>query len=264
MIKIGVTGYNGILGKKLKKKLEKIFEVNCFRYDIRNKSKVKNWILNNKFDAIFHLAAIVPVVVCDKIPMKTCSVNIGGTQNIIDSIKILNKKPWLFYASTSHVYKKKNTKKKISEKDPVNPISFYGYTKWIGEKLISYNSDIYNFDFCCGRIFSFYDNDQPDYFLYKSIKNKLNNLNKKKNSIEIKNAFNEIDIQTSDKVVDKIYFLFTKRAKGIYNIGTGKGISIVNFAKKLSKKKIKITTKKHKKFYFVADVKKFNSLKQNE
>ena len=234
MIKIGITGSSGILGSKLKKKLEKKFTVNCFRSDIQNKQKVKNWFLKNKFDAVFHLAAIVPVVVCDKFPLKTCSVNIGGTQNIIDSIKILNKKPWLFYASTSHVYKKKNTKKLISEEDQISPISFYGYTKWVGESLISYNSDIYNFDFCCGRIFSFYDKDQPDYFLYKSIKNKLN---KKKNSIEIKNSLNQIDIQTSNKVVDKIYFLFKKKAKGIYNIGTGKGISIANFAQKFSKKK---------------------------
>lgn len=102
--------------------------------------------------------------------------------------------------------------------------------------------------------------DQPDYFLYKSIKNKL----KKKNQIEIKNSLNEIDIQTSDKIVDKIYFLFKKKAKGTYNIGTEKGISIENFAQKLSKKKIKIITKKHKKSYCIADVKKFNSLYKNE
>ena len=67
-------------------------------------------------------------------------------------------------------------------------------------------------------------------------------------------------IQTADKVVNKIYFLFKKKVKGVFNIGTGNGISVENFAKKLTKKKIKIKTFKHKKIYSIASMKKFNSL----
>ncbi|MDA7733970.1 SDR family oxidoreductase [Candidatus Pelagibacter sp.] len=257
-IKVGITGSTGVLGTILTKKLkQKNYNVVIFQSDIRKISKVRNWIKNNNFDAIFHLASLVPVKLCNDDPLKACSINIGGTNNILNSIKSLDKKPWLFYASTSHVYKLKKTP--LSETDNISPRTFYGYTKWMGEKLLE---NIYlsnNINFCIGRIFSFYSNAQSEEFLYSAIRKKIReNLNKK--NIFIFNANNVLDIQRAENVVKIIIKLFEKKAGGTFNIGTGKGIEIKRFVKKVTKKKITILTNTKKKTIVVANIKKLNSL----
>lgn len=258
-IKIGITGSTGVLGSILTKKfkIKKKYNINIFQSDICNSSKVRKWITSNNFDAIFHLASLVPVRLCDSNPLKACSINIGGTHNLLNSMKTLNKKPWFFYASTSHVYK--INKKPLAETDKILPRTFYGYTKWIAEKLLE-NFDLnYKLNFCVGRIFSFYSKKQSKNFLYPSILEKLKRT-KNKNNIFIYNANNILDIQTAQNVVNIIIRLFEKRALGTFNIGTGKGIKISNFIKKISKKKIKITTNTKKKQIVVADIKKLNSV----
>ena len=257
-IKIGITGSTGVLGSILTKKLkQKNYNVVIFQSDIRKTSKVRNWIKNHKFDAIFHLASLVPVKSCNDDPLKACSINIGGTNNILNSIKSLDKKPWLFYASTSHVYKLKKTP--LSETDNISPRTFYGYTKLMGEKLLENTHLSNNINYCIGRIFSFYSDAQSEEFLYSSIRKKLKeNLNKK--NIFIFNANNVLDIQRAESVVKVIIKLFVKKAKGTFNIGTGKGIEIKSFVKKLTKKKIIISTNTKKKTIVVANIKKLNSV----
>jgi len=254
-IKIGITGSTGVLGKILTKSLKKKYKVVCFRSDIRKISKVRKWIKNNKFDAIFHLASLVPVKACEKNPYKACEINIGGTKNILDSINKVEKKPWFFYSSTSHVYKLKKTP--VSENDKISPRTFYGYTKWIGEQLIENNFFNNKMNFCIGRIFSFYSNSQSKDFLYPSIKKKIKENDR---SIFLFNAYNVLDIQKAENVVKIIYKLFKKRAEGVFNIGTGAGIEIKDFAKKFTKKKIIINTNTKRKIIVVADIKKLNSI----
>ena len=258
-IKIGITGGTGVLGSILTKKLKikKNYNITIFQSDICNFSKVRKWITSNNFDVIFHLASLVPVRLCNTNPLKACSINIGGTHNLLNSMETLNKKPWFFYASTSHVYK--INKKPLSETDKILPRTFYGYTKWIGEKLLENFSLNYKLDFCVGRIFSFYSKEQSKDFLYPSILEKLKR-GKNKNNIFIYNANNILDIQRAQDVVKIIIKLFEKRVSGTFNIGTGKGINIKNFIKKITKKKLKINTNTKKKKIVVADIKKLNSV----
>ena len=61
-IRIGITGRTGSLGREIvKSKLG--FNYSFFKGDIRNKNKIAKWIGSKKFDAIIHLAAIVPIKV---------------------------------------------------------------------------------------------------------------------------------------------------------------------------------------------------------
>ena len=261
-MKIGITGSTGVLGQHLLKKLkQKKYRTVTFDHDIQEMSKVKKWVKKNNFDAIFHLAAIVPVLECNDNPLKTCSINIGGIVNIFEGIKGLKKKPWFFYASTSHVYKMK--KKLLGETDKISPKTFYGFTKWMGEQVLENFSKSHNLTYCCGRIFSFYDKLQSKDFLFPSIKDKISKL-KNENALKITNAYNVIDIQKAENVAKIIVKLFEKKAIGIVNIGTGKGISVKNFATKLTKKKIIINTNKHNKTCYVANIKKLNLITKND
>ncbi|MDA8801449.1 SDR family oxidoreductase [Candidatus Pelagibacter bacterium] len=255
-MKIGITGSSGVLGSILLKKLKKKkCTIIIFNSDIQKSLEVNKWVKKNNFDAIFHLAAIVPVKVCNENPLLTCSVNIGGVYNILESLIGLEKKPWFFYASTSHVYKIKN--KPLLETDPIFPKTFYGYTKWIGEKIIKNFSEIHNLPYCCGRIFSFYDKSQSKDFLFSSAKEKIKRLSDKK-FIHVMNAHSIIDIQKAEDVVKIILKLFEKKFQGTVNVGTGKGISIKNFVKKTTKKKIKVLTNTKKKTLTIASIKKLN------
>jgi nucleoside-diphosphate-sugar epimerase len=255
--RIGITGGTGVLGSILTKKLKKNYTVINFDHDIQNISKVKKWVKKNNFDAIFHLASIASVKICNENPLKACSVNVIGTKNLLESIAEIKKKPWLFYASTSHVYKEK--KKPLSETDDISPKTLYGYTKWMGEKLTANYCPDYNIPYCAGRIFSFYSDSQSKDYLFPSIKKKLReSLNKK--SIFVINAYCVIDIQKAENVVNIILKLFKKKAEGIVNIATGKGIEIKSFIKKISKKKVMIKTNTKKKTYSIADIKKLKSV----
>jgi len=255
--KIGVTGGTGVLGSILCRKLKKNYTVVKFNHDIQNVLKVKEWVKKNNFDAIFHLASIASVKLCNENPLKACSTNIIGTKNLLESISGLKKKPWLFYASTSHVYKEK--KKPLSETDDISPKTLYGYTKWMGEKLTANYCPDNNIPYCAGRIFSFYSNSQSKDYLFPSIKKKLKE-SVNKNSIFVINAYCVIDIQKAEDVVNIIYKLFKKKAEGIVNIGSGKGIEIKSFVKKFSKKKIMIKTNTRKKTFSIADIKKLKSI----
>ncbi len=257
-IRIGITGGTGVLGSILNKKLRRRnYKVINFNNDIRNVIKVKQWVSTNKFDAIFHLASIASVRICNENPLKACSVNIIGTKNLLESIINLKKKPWFFYASTSHVYRDK--KKPHKETDDISPKTLYGYTKWMGEKLTQNYCDNNNVPYCAGRIFSFYSNSQSKDYLYPAIKKKLKEIPNKKN-IYVINAHSVIDIQKADDTIEIILKLYKRKTLGIINIATGKGIEIKNFVKKFSKRRITIKTNTYKKTYSVADTKKLNSV----
>ena len=95
------------------------------------------------------------------------------------------------------------------------------------KKIINNNNP--NFSYFIGRIFSIYHKYQKP-FLYPSIKEKIK-LNKR-NKIFIKNANSVRDFLTADKVVNIIYKLYTKKITGIFNIGSGKGLTVKEFIKK--------------------------------
>ena len=60
--RVGITGRTGSLGREIvKSKLG--FNYSFFKGDIRDKNKIATWLRSKKFDAIIHLAAIVPIKV---------------------------------------------------------------------------------------------------------------------------------------------------------------------------------------------------------
>ena len=95
IINIGLTGSTGSLGKVVLKNF-KTKKINAFKDDITNRKKVFNWIKNNEFDVIIHLAAIVPIKTVNKNRTKAKNVNFYGTKNIVDAC-VKNKIDWFFF-----------------------------------------------------------------------------------------------------------------------------------------------------------------------
>ena len=104
----------------------------------------------------------------------------------------------------------------------------------MAEKKIRSNKNK-NFDYFIGRIFSIYHKSQKKPFLYPSIKEKIK---KKSKKIYIENGNCIRDFSNAEYIIRIILQVYKKRLKGIFNIGSGKGISIKNFVyKNINKKK---------------------------
>ena len=96
MIQFGITGHTGSLGRILIKS-NKDIRYSLFKGDIRKKKDIDKWFLNNRFDAIIHLAAIVPIKEVNKDRVKAREINYLGTKNVVDAcLKKKNKMVFFF------------------------------------------------------------------------------------------------------------------------------------------------------------------------
>ena len=95
-MKIGITGSRGNLGSYLKNQFRE-YKLDYFNGRIENKSDINKWIEGKNFDAIIHLAAIVPTSIVNKHKNKALDVNFYGTKNLIDSINKFTKKKYGFF-----------------------------------------------------------------------------------------------------------------------------------------------------------------------
>ena len=87
-ITCGITGHSGTIGRNLIKSSKEIRFI-YFKGNIINKKDVKNWIKENSFEYLIHLAAIVPIREVNKNKKKALLVNTKGTANLVEAI--LNK-----------------------------------------------------------------------------------------------------------------------------------------------------------------------------
>ncbi len=227
-MKIGITGYSGSLGKTLIK-INKSNKIYRFKGDIRKKSDIKNWFKNKKIDAIFHLAAIVPIKIVKKNKKKAYEVNYLGTKNVVD-IALKNNIKWFFFASTSHVYK--SSKKRIDENGKIEPISFYGKTKFLAEKFVIKKLEG-KINYCIGRIFSTTNKNQKQNYLVPDLKNKIKKTRKK---IKLKNLNHYRDFISMEDISNIIFILMKKNFSGIINIGSGRKTYLKDIAKIILKK----------------------------
>ena len=97
MLRCGITGFNGNLGKAFLKRNTK-FRYIKFKGDISKKKEIYNWIKNNDFDIFIHFAAIVPTSIVNNSYQRALNVNYRGTKYLVDAIVKYKKKiDWFFF-----------------------------------------------------------------------------------------------------------------------------------------------------------------------
>ncbi len=97
--------------------------------DVRDLNTLKKEI--KKADIIIHLAAIVGYPACRKDPELAKAVNINGTKNLI---KATSKDQLILFGSTGSNYGA--VEDICTEETPLNPLSLYGQTKTLAEKML--------------------------------------------------------------------------------------------------------------------------------
>ena len=250
---IGITGSTGVLGNYIKKKF-KNKKFDCFSGDITNKKEIKKWLKGKKFEALFHFAAVVPTKkVLDNYDSSK-KINYFGTKILIDEIEKNQTTKWFLFTSTSHVYK--FSKKKITEKSALKPISKYGLTKLMAERYLLKKKKKINI--CIIRIFSYTNFNQDISFFIPSIYNKFltNDFVKLENIDHVRDFIDIRDIYSAIKL------LYKKKSNGIYNLGSGKSILLIKIVKYFSKlfNKRYIVSGPNKQTMLVADTTKIMKL----
>jgi nucleoside-diphosphate-sugar epimerase len=119
------------------KKIAKTFknEIDLIWGDLRNKEDVNSVVQNQ--DIVIHLAAIIPPLADANISLAE-SVNVGGTKNILEAIRVQTQKPKLLFTSSVAVYGDRRYNPMIKVTDPLAPSKgdYYALTKISAEKLI--------------------------------------------------------------------------------------------------------------------------------
>jgi len=254
-----LTGSTGTLGHHLSVNLKsKGHTVIPFKGNLLDSANIQQQVDDQSFDTVAHLAAMVPVKEVDAAPSQAYKVNVCGTINLLQALIAQKQRYRFFYASSSHIYKSKDTP--ICESDQLDPATLYGRTKLHAEQIaqdICKNSQI---RFTAGRIFSFYDERQKSPFLYPAIKARLANEDLSQ-PFELFGANGSRDICSAQEITEKIVALIESETEGIYNIGTGTGTRIRDFVQGLSPVKLEIVSK-GKSNHLIANTTKFNALFQ--
>jgi nucleoside-diphosphate-sugar epimerase len=149
----------------------------------------------------------------------------------------LAKKPWLFYASSSHVYRPQPTP--IDEAAPVAPINPYGLSKRLGEQVVEASASAAGVPYCIGRIFSFYHPSQTGSFLYPSLMRRFA-VEDLTQPFKLFGAEDVRDLSLADDLVAHVRALALRQATGLVNIGSGKGTKISDFVQSVAPRKLAI------------------------
>jgi UDP-glucose 4-epimerase len=250
-----VTGGSGYLGSHLCKQLLK----NRYKVHIYDNKKpyhdyyteyhygdIKDIIkLDQTFDKvgdwdfIFHLAARIEVGESEKNPIDFWTTNVGGTINVLETMKKYNCKKIIF-SSTAGVYWP--SEMPIKETECIVNNSVYSSTKQASEMAIKDSG----FKYVIFRYFNLAGADpdgelgelhNPETHLIPTIFQKLNNFNINGNDYNTRDGTCIRDFVHVNDVVDAhllaMKYLDEDNQSNCFNLGIGKGYSVLDIVKRI-------------------------------
>jgi len=152
MLKIAITGATGLIGTRLVELLSNQFEFIPLlqeEIDITQREVLWQALKNINFDFFLHLAAYTDVDGAEKHKELAEQVNVSGTKNVFEINRRLRKK--FIYVSTGFVFNGKKEQAPFTESSLPDPISFYGLTKYEGEKIVKNQAMIIRLDYPYGK-----------------------------------------------------------------------------------------------------------------
>ncbi|MHA4894100.1 CDP-glucose 4,6-dehydratase [Pedobacter sp. PWIIR3] len=113
--------------------------------DLRNRNALKEAVVDFQPDFIFHLAAQPLVRLSYEIPSETFEVNAIGTANLLDAVRLLDKKCAIVLITTDKVYHNNEWDYPYRENDRLGGYDPYSASKACAELVIdSYRSSFFN------------------------------------------------------------------------------------------------------------------------
>ena len=225
-----ITGSSGQLGITLQDLLAKYYEIvntsrqgnnsNTFNLDITNKIMLKEVLDATKPDLIINLAAMTNVDLCERDPSAAKRVNLLGVENICDLFdgKIIQ-------ISSDYVFDGKMGP--YTEDDKTNPISIYGKTKLLAEKVVLNHNDE-NIVLRTNVLYS-YDSKTNACFVNWVVRS----LKEKRQIYVVNDQYNN---PTWTKSISRVILLcIQNKISGLYHWGDGDILSRYQFSLKIAK-----------------------------
>ena len=244
-----------------KKNLSKFLsKINFVKADINNTKKIGKYFKN--VDWVFHLAALADIVPSINDPKSYFKNNVQGTLNILELCRKSKKLKKFIYIASSSSYgipKKYPT----GEKSEIKPQYPYALTKRMGEELVEHWGQVYNLPVISLRCFNIYGTRSRTSGAYGAVLGVFLAQKIRKKPFTIVGSGNQKrDFTYVTDVVDAIYHVAKSKIKNnIFNIGSGKTVSINQLVKLLgNNKRIKLPRRPGEPFITHADISKINKL----
>jgi len=192
-------------------------------------------------DYVFHLAGLAELVSSIKNYDKYYHSNVAATFNIFKASKNYNCKKIIYTASSTCYGKPKNFPTKENEK--INTLHPYAVTKYLGEDILVRFGNIFKIPVVSTRLFNVYGPRVRGTRGYGAVFTVFLSQKYHNKPFTIVGSGNQKrDFTYVKDVVSALYKLAINKKilSGIYNIGSGKTVSINNIAKYLGGKKINI------------------------
>lgn len=117
------------------------FREEILREDVCDEAMLFDLCEKERFDYIYHIAAITPLPDCQVNPGRAITVNVAGTANVLEAARRFGARNVIF-ASTSAVYEN-CTQFPTKEEDAVPPSLIYSSGKYAAEQVCRGFADVY-------------------------------------------------------------------------------------------------------------------------
>jgi UDP-glucose 4-epimerase len=200
--------------------------------DIKNFDDIKEIFINAKY--VFHLAAYARVVPSIEDPITFHNENINGSLNIFLAAKEVGAK--VIFSSSSSVYGNP-IYLPVDESHPLNPMCPYALHKQVGEEYLTLFHKLFNLNSVSLRYFNVYGERAPTEGAYVPVvgiffRQQKNNepLTIVGDGLQKRDFIHVKDIARANLAAA----LDTKVGAFVYNVGSGKSISILDIANEIS------------------------------
>lgn len=182
--------------------------------------------LNKDYEAdyLIHLAAITNAGYAEKFPMETYEVNVLGTVNLLNHVKI---KQRVLFPSTALVYGASEFP--LNEESATDLSSTYAQSKMMGEQLIKFYGARLDVPYTLVRFFNIFGPGQLPLYIVPQVVRQIF----EEGRVEIRNGTVMRDLLYVDDCIDAVLKLVVAESAGnsTFNIGSGEIVTIANVAK---------------------------------
>lgn len=275
MKKILVTGGAGYIGSHTVKVLEDegyepiVFDnlicghkksINCplIVGDLLNKGNIKRVFKKHKFDGVIHFAAYALAGESMQEPSKYFENNIQGGLNLLEAMKE-NGVSSIVFSSTCAIYGYPE-KLPVVEEESKKPVSVYGESKLMFEKVLAWYDELFKIKNVCLRYFNacgasldglIGEDHKPETHIIPIAMEVVQGKRKSftifgddydtSDGTNIRDYIHVLDLATAH--IKALEYLFETKKSNYFNVGTGKGYSnkeILETVKKVTEKDFEV------------------------